>query len=278
MNIVELLALRGLDTSAKIKLVRHQDKRYDVKELYRNGHLDTYQSYQGGPIFECDYVVSFIGLENRRARLVGVYEVRGRKPAREAPVPSGFPHPEMVGDGDVFYGLGPVRGFDDLKDRLVIDWGRSALAWHQWLRPKEVVEILPKGYVTHFPGYLDFVLTFDELVSIISNPAANREWHRMLSAVAGVYLIVDSMTGLQYVGSAYGKNGILGRWAVYARRPDGGNKMLEDLLSGDSSYARHFRFTVLRTLPLAMTKNEVLAFEVLYKNKLGTRAFGLNSN
>lgn len=58
MDIVELLALRGLDTNAKIKLARHQDKRYDVKELYRDGHLDTYQSYQSRPVFECDYVVS----------------------------------------------------------------------------------------------------------------------------------------------------------------------------------------------------------------------------
>lgn len=184
----------------------------------------------------------------------------------------------MMADGHVYYDLSPVDGFDDLKDRVVIDWGKSTLAWHQWLRPKEVIEILPKGYVTHFPGYLDFVLRYDELVSIINSPVANREWHRMLSAVAGVYLIVDSKTGLQYVGSAYGKNGILSRWTVYAREPDGRNKRLKELLSGDNSYARHFRFTVLHTLPLTMTKNEVIAYEVRYKEKLGTRAFGLNSN
>lgn len=280
MNIVELLALRKLDTNAKIKLVRHQDKRYDVWELYRTGHLDTYQSYQGSLIFECEYIVVFIGLDNSRARFVGVYRVNGHKPAKEVPVPLSYPHPDMVKDDNVFYHLEPLSGFDDLKDRVVIDWGKSALAWHQWLRetePKEVIEILPTGYVKEFPGYLDFVITFDELVSIIRNPDANREWHRMLKEVAGVYLITDTKTGMQYVGSAYGENGILGRWNTYAKTPSGGNKMLEELLAknGDG-YARNFQYTILRTLPRTLTPKEVITYEGLYKKKLGSRAFGLN--
>ena len=39
---------------------------------------------------------------------------------------------------------------------------------------KEVVQILPAGYVRPFPGYLDFVLTFDELREMVGHPKANR--------------------------------------------------------------------------------------------------------
>ena len=61
---------------------------------------------------------------------------------------------------------------------------------------------------------MDFVLAYDERVTVINNPEANREWHRMLVAVAGVYLIADVKTGNQYVGSAAGQRGALGRWSV----------------------------------------------------------------
>jgi hypothetical protein len=278
MNIVELLHLRGLNPAAKVKLVRHQDKRYDVSEIYRTGHLETYQSYQAKPIFECDYIVAFIGLEGSLARFVGVYQVLGRRASRDVPVPPEFPYPDFAKEDDVYYELRAVPGFEDLKDRIVIEWGKAALAWHQWLSEKEVVEVLPKGYVTDFPGYLDFILTFQELSEIIENPSANREWHRMLSGVAGVYLIVDSRTGMQYVGSAYGQEGILGRWKHYVKTVHGDNQKLKEILSLDRNAANHFRFSVLQTLPRTLTKNEVIEYEILYKKKLGSRAFGLNSN
>jgi len=41
----------------------------------------------------------------------------------------------------------------------------------------------------------------------------------MLASVAGVYLILDTETGYQYIGAATGKDGIWGRWSKYI--PDG---------------------------------------------------------
>jgi hypothetical protein len=90
LNMVGLLSLRGLDTNSKMKLVRHQDKRYDIQELRRQGLLELYQSYQSKPVLECDYVVSFIGLEGSKACLFGVYRVKGRKSASEVPLPDDF--------------------------------------------------------------------------------------------------------------------------------------------------------------------------------------------
>jgi len=49
ISIIQLLEMKGLDTSKKIKLVRHQDKRYDVSLIYSLGQLDIYQSYQSKP-------------------------------------------------------------------------------------------------------------------------------------------------------------------------------------------------------------------------------------
>jgi hypothetical protein len=80
------------------------------------------------------------------------------------------------------------------------------------------------------------------------------------------------------VGSAAGAEGNLGRWAEYVSAPHGGNDRLKGLLAEDPGYARNFQFTILQTLERTLTKNEVVDYESLYKKKLGTRAFGLNSN
>lgn len=280
LDIKELLALRNLDINKKIKLVRHLDtRRIDLHHLHQEELLNLYQCYQSNPVFDkCEYVVSFLGIENSKAKLIGVYKVNERKLAVEKPLPSNFKYPEIFPPNGYYYELEPVNGFEDLNGRVVINWGGSTLAWHQWLTEKEIIEILPVGYVKNFPGYLDFILTFDELVNIINYLDANRDWHTMLGAVAGIYLIVDTKTGKQYVGSAYGVDGILGRWTEYAKSLHGGNIQLQQLLKDDSSYAKNFQYTILQTLPKTLTKTEVIEYETLYKRKLGTRVFGLNSN
>ena len=290
IGILELLKKRGLDLNAKIKYVRHQDKRYDVTALIRANQLETYQGYQEKPIFkDCSYIVVFIGQENMKALFYGIYQVLAQRPASEVSLPNDFIYPDfnIIGDTDVFYDLKEIDGFDDLKNRAVVDWGKGALAWSQWVRKngtvelkdKEVTEILPTGYVKEFPGFEDFVLRYDDLQTMVNNPEANREWHTMLSSVAGIYLIMDTEGGQQYIGSAYGKKGILGRWKEYsATNGHGGNKLLKKILKADPTAAKHFQFTILRTLPKTLTNKEVINYENLYKKKLGTRVFGLNAS
>ena len=276
INIVELLKLRGLDEHAKIKLVRHQDKRHDLYELVTSGLIETYQASQSKPVLECDYMVSFIGLPHGQARFLGVYRVTGRSKVAEVELPKNYTLPENP--DNFFYFLEKVPGFEDLEQRIVIYWGESTRSWHQWLSPKEVVQVLPKGFARPFPGYLDFILPHQELVQIVSHPEPNRAWHTALTSVAGIYLIVQSSTGAQYVGSAYGPKGILGRWEAYARSGHGDNERLKELHRADPYAHREFRYSVLRTLSKSLTAKEVLAYETFYKTKLGTRAFGLNAN
>ena len=279
LSIIELLELKGLDCSRRksIKLVRHKDHRVDVDALLRGGHIQTYQSIQGSPIFNCDYVVSFMGMDGSQARLLGVYRVGGHRQVRKSDIAM-LPCRDLVGKTDLIYELDEVPGFEDFKDRLIIDWGRNAISWHQWLTDKPVVEILPKGRRKPFPGYLDFVLTLEDLKTICNNPSSNKDWHQALSAVAGIYIIVEDKSGLQYIGSAYGKDGILGRWMSYARTGHGGNAKLKAALKDGAFAKKDLRFSILRTLPKTLTMTEVVGYESQYKEKLGTRAFGLNLN
>lgn len=279
MVLKELLQLRGLDLSVPIKVVRHISRSIDLEELYRLGQLEVYQSYQAKETtFNCDYIVSLIATEGSRARFVGLYRVKGSKPEKETTLPSDFIHPEMSYQNDTFFDLEKLPGYEDLENRLIVEWGRGTKSWIQWRLDKEVLEILPTGYVKDFPGYLEFILSHDELRDIVENPVSNRVWHKMLSGVAGVYLIVDTKTGRQYVGSAYGKSGILGRWTSYAKTGHGGNEELTALLKTEKDYARRFQFTILAITSTTSSRNEVLRLEGLYKKKLGSRAYGLNLN
>jgi hypothetical protein len=187
---------------------------------------------------------------------------------------------DTVTEQHFWYDLKALPAMDDLKDRLIVKWGTpsSARSWVQTKLNKEVVEILPEGYVMPFPGFEDIILTYSELVKLIGNPEANREWYNKLSEVAGIYLIVDSATGKQYVGSAAGGRGIWGRWESYAQSGHGGNKKLREIIGNDRQYVNNFQFAILRTLSKTLTQKEVIEFENRYKKKLGTKAFGLNSN
>lgn len=278
LSIIELLKLRGLDTTAKIKMLRHQDKRYNIKTIIENNYLEIYQSFQSKPILDCDYVVSFIGDESSKAIFYGVYKVINKQNANEVNLPKEFPYPEFKDNDGFYYTLEEITGFEDYKERVIIDWGKAALAWHQYLSDKEVLEILPKGYVKEFPGFLDFILSYQELKKIINNPDSNREWFRMLSSTDGIYLIVDKLTGLQYVGSAYGKEGIWGRWSNYAQNGHGNNELLLKLLEEKPDYCNNFMYSILQTIPNLLNKEEVIQKESFFKEKLGSRAFGLNKN
>lgn len=129
-----------------------------------------------------------------------------------------------------------------------------------------------------FADYLEFTLSHAELTELFANEGAHREWRTHLEAVAGVYLILAEKTGALYVGSASGNGGIWARWSAYAKSGHGQNKILAELVRVDDSYPGRFRFSILQVLPKSMTRDEVLARERLFKEKLGTRATGLNLN
>lgn len=279
MNLFDILKLRGLDLNARTKLLRHRSTQYDIEAIFRGGYLNAYQSVQASDVLNCDYVVSFVARGQSKACFAGVWEVEGRIDRSEVEVPAAFPYPGFYHNPeDIHYKLTPVPGFEDLIGRVIIEWGKGTRSWHQWLKDKPVVEILPQGYVSDFPGYLEFVLCHDELVNLVDHPDANRVWHQTLSSVAAIYLITDMSTGNQYVGSAYGRGGLMSRWSQYAKNGHGGNLELRALLDADPNRSASFQYTILQTLPASATAKETVQHEALYKRKLGSKTFGLNLN
>ena len=178
------------------------------------------------------------------------------------------------------WGPGPYYHYDlirentlsDLEERLVIDWGSSTVSWCQKKLDKEIVEILPRGYAKTFLGYENTILVFDELEKIVRNPDVNKQWKMMLSNVYGIYLILDKSDGQQYVGSAYGKEGLWGRWSNYVQTKHGGNKILIDLLNTDPLRYKKFQFSILSVLPHSSLHDQVIQLNKL-RREVGFKSF-----
>ena len=282
LGLIDILKVSGFDLSLRTKLLRHQDRRYDIRVLRRHNWLEIYQAYQSKPKFhDAVQLVSFYGLSGTRAGFYGVYKVLGHVPASQGPVIEAYAQSKEWGAGGAgyFYSLKRDERFDDLRDRLIIDWGQGTLAWVQKLDNKPVLEIKEPGRsLPPFEDYLEFSLTYAELQDQFAKEEAHRDWRIPLSSVAGVYLVLAEDSGDLYIGSAYGESGIWGRWRNYASSGDGGNVKLTKLIQENPAYPERFRFSVLQILPRTMAREEVIKRETLYKDKLGSKAHGLNSN
>ena len=110
------------------------------------------------------------------------------------------------------------------------------------------------------------MLNWNELERIPKSwQAALREWR-------GIYYVFDTRSKKGYVGSAYGKDNLLGRWLGYAKSGHGGNKKLRLLKPAG------FRFSILERISPDTPPEEVIKRENEWKTRLHTREFGLNDN
>ena len=154
---------------------------------------------------------------------------------------------------------------------MVIEWGPATVAWVQ-SKDKEVVEIKGEKSIGDFQSFSLVDLNYQDLKNLIHFPDTNLTWLKALSSVNGVYLIKDKISGKLYVGSAYGEQGIYGRWTAYAKNGHGGNMELKEL------NPTNFQFSILEIVPPTATADNVIDCENRWKEKLGTRIFGLNKN
>lgn len=118
--------------------------------------------------------------------------------------------------------------------------------------------------------------SFESMNIVIKNEL--NDWKVALSSVYGVYLLTDQKTGKHYVGSAYGGQGIWGRWSDYIHGCHGNNKELKELYAIQSReyFEEHFKFTILEVLSTSLVPEEVIQRESLWKRKLQTIKFGYN--
>ncbi|HUQ71437.1 MAG TPA: GIY-YIG nuclease family protein [Planctomycetaceae bacterium] len=260
-----------------VRLIRHKDKRAtrgrSPYELWRDNRplFDQYQCSQRvenrkklSALFWAVFIVNL----NDETMFAGVYRVKYRGLwEHDTPMPHIEGGIEKAGSCDA-YDLRLEEALGDLIARLFIDWGPGALAWVQYAarHDKPITELRAKFYEDEFPGFLDFV---EPLSKIDGLP---KGWNTALMSCRGVYLLTCPKTKEQYVGSAYGQGGFLGRWQQYVQTGHGGNVGLKSRDPSD------YQVSILEVAGTAATIDEILAMEVKWKLKLQSREMGLNRN
>lgn len=239
-------------------------------EAFFDGTFPEWQNQQNQENFKCDRVLSLIHLGGRRWLFAGVYEVLG------------------VEDGKwkkskcYLYSTKEIPGLDHLTGKVEVDFDKSFRA--SYLRGKKYVDQLMvatiherRMTIGEFPGFNGICLSHAMLKTVVREGIPS--WKTTLSNVAGVYLITDTTTGMQYVGSAYGGGGIWQRWSTYAKNGHGGNKELRAILrETGNDHAQHFQFSLLEICDLNSSDEYVIGRECHWKNVLLSREFGLNEN
>jgi len=296
LTLKDLIKLEGLEyENLKFRVVRHKmNRKYweDFDNLIRfdNEMLSAFAGSQERLVYkDADIILTFVALPGTKALFRTAHinhgqisfnqykkYYKGYKPFLN--YRKNNSREENVLDDLYFYKLEDSNLLDSYKNRLVIEWGKSTVSWVQSSIEKEVTEIYPKGFVSLFPGWDKVHLSHQELKEIINNPDGNKDWYEYLSRHSGVYVIFDSSSGMQYVGSASGGNGIWSRWEGYAKSGHNGNKALKVLAKKNEDFANNFTYSLHHVFPRTVSKNDVLYYESLLKNKLGSRAFGLNEN
>lgn len=277
MKLFQLLGIQDaeiVDSDCKIHLASSNGFE-DPLDVYFAGDFDEWQRWQTQKNFKRSLVVSLIKLPARHRWLyVGVHRVGKCQLHHNA---------GRNKDRDLFrYSMERVPTANTYCGRLVVSFARSGrqsyLNGDRWADKLDVTEILPeKRQFSDFPGFTSMLLTKAQLDTIIKQQ--NPSWRGALSSVSGVYVISDRESGMLYVGSAVGDQGIWGRWCAYSNTGHGGNKELRQLLSlHDVDYSQNFQFGILETADTKATSEEILARENHWKLLLLSRAHGHNAN
>lgn len=99
------------------------------------------------------------------------------------------------------------------------------------------------------PEWDEIALTWEELGVLPTR------WRSALSQWRGIYYIFDASDGKGYVGAAYGRENILGRWIAYGATGHGGNRLLRQ------RDHRNFRFSILQRVSPDMDDGDVIRLD-----------------
>jgi hypothetical protein len=195
----------------------------------------------------------------------GVFEVKERFPDR--------------------YIIEAVPEFEKWEGRLICKFYRyqglrgRAFYLEKLLESFEVLQILPEKYEgERFCGYENINHSFAVLRAIIHKE--KQDWMASLTAVKGVYLIVDTENGKTYVGSAYGDAGIWSRLGCYVNTGHGWNdELVKTIKDKGIDYAlAYFKFSGLEVFAFNTPDEVIITRETHWKNVMLSRKFGYNKN
>lgn len=274
----DILKKVGLDPST-VKLIRHHMASYSFNQCYKCDMVREYTAHQRTN-FSKGYLywAVFIGESGTYARLYSIYKVNGATADTPDTIPDGYPISEQFDGQNMYYDLQYMDLLQEYESKLIIDWGNSARMWHQKGTTEKPIISIESSARKPFIGYEKVLLTYNELKEIVENATDYELWQTALSAINAVYLIVDMETGSQYVGSAYGKDGLLGRWRFYVDSLHGNNKLMKDLICNHPDRYKHFQFSILQILSKSTPDEEIIHAEALWKKKLCSVQFGMNDN
>ena len=301
LNLVDLIKAADLPLD-DLMVIRHSFNKKDTSDIwdkYDRSNFYEYQSIQPSADFfkNKKYVLSFIADGKTHSRFVGCFEIVDLSPASKAEKLSSFPHQDFYNrPGHVYFKMQLTEYMKDLIDRLVIDWGSGTIGYVQYsidaLQKKTVVSIYPDSKHV-FPGYNRVVWDFTTMQDYLTHSDQYEEIANALKEVYAIYLVVDSQTGKYYVGSAYGKDGLFGRWLTYAhtngtggnsKADDDGNKGVVEYLKKNPKAYLNFQYSILEVIhKTGINEKDIQATldaEKIWKLKLCTLKtdWGLNRN
>jgi len=173
-----------------------------------------------------------------------------------------------------YYRLVLDEKFKNFEGRLIVNYKKvqgptQAKLSMDKIKDFTVRKILEEKFSgDEFPGYENVNISFYRLQQIVFKQI--HDWKERLRNVKGVYLITDIKTSKLYVGSAYGVEGIWGRWTTYAHsNGTGGNKDLKIVMKDDENYAKkYFQFTILDYYKSSISDDDILKRESFWKKVL----------
>lgn len=264
----------GIHRNTKIMFhkISNKSEKINYDPHYNLSKFEEFQKEHWNRFFsKTEYVFSF-WYENNTAEFIGAYKMG-------EPIIEEIQDPKTLKKRTKYYfpDMKKIMYLDEYCFRLFIEWTNPSANYGRWIDQNNNKVHSMKPSKTHNIGsvpkkYYEISIPFAQLKKLFEYPLDNSGWKSYLQNRSGVYLILDKLSGTQYIGSAYGSGGFWGRWNNYADNGHGGNKSLREINSNN------FVFSILwETLPLT-NKNEIISVESQFKEKLGSRVFGLNNN
>lgn len=179
-----------------------------------------------------------------------------------------------------------LEKYKPLYGRLIIKckkgdtFGRYTFNLNSYIDKAVVKEILPGIYSGEkFEGYDKVNLPFHKL-SAIFNGKIMPTYYEALKKITGVYCLTDTNTGMLYIGSATGTEGVAQRWGNYLDSKHGGNVKLRALYEKEGSeyFEEHFTYTLLEYFGLSYDPEKIKEREQYWKRCFDTIKHGYNDN
>ncbi|MBR2466222.1 MAG: GIY-YIG nuclease family protein [Clostridia bacterium] len=280
INLCKLLEIEAEDFKKyKVHFAIGRDNRKEPYNTFLIDNFKDWQERQTSKNWSRKYILSLIYYEKDIWMFGGIYKV-----LPVAPVP--------INNGSNWHGW---KYETELVDKATEYIGKAFFKFKKEFRasyptleldPKngEPIAQMPLSHIldkrvtlADFVGFDSVNISYKTLKYIVSDNILS--WKSALSNIKGIYLIVDTKTGKQYVGSAYGDDCIWQRWSNYAKDGHGGNAELKELIKTNGiDYKYNFKYSILEVCNMNLGNEYIISREKHWKEVLLTRQFGLNLN